>query len=193
MTPQPLDQTISDHELVQACLNGDEVAWASLVQRYRRLIYTIPLRFGMPVAMAEEVFQEVCLVLLQSMGTIRDKTRLSSWLVTVTRRTCIEHWRHSGSSNALEELSDCVDEHNSEMEEKLLALERRHTLQRALERLDERCRLLLEALFLSENPPSYAEIARDMGIPEGSIGPTRARCLDKLRKFIVKIEGEQGR
>jgi RNA polymerase sigma factor (sigma-70 family) len=147
----------------------------------------------MPAAAAEEVFQEVCLVLLQSMGTIRDMTRLSSWLVTVTRRTCIEHWRRSVSSNALEELRDYVDEHHSEMEEELLALERRHTLQRALEQLDERCRHLLEILFLRENPPSYAEIARDMGLPEGSVGPTRARCLDKLRKFIVKIEGERGR
>jgi RNA polymerase sigma factor (sigma-70 family) len=190
--PHLSDQTHSDRELVEACLDGDDAAWASLVQRYRRLIYTIPLRFGMPTAAAEEVFQEVCLVLLQNLHTIRDNTRLSSWLVTVTRRTCIEHWRRGPPPSDIDTLGDYIDEYNSDLEDNLLSLERRHTLQRALEQLDGRCRRLLEVLFLSENPPSYAEIAREMGMLEGSVGPTRARCLDKLREFIVKIEGEGG-
>jgi RNA polymerase sigma factor (sigma-70 family) len=190
--PHLSDQSHPDRELVEACLDGDEMAWASLVQRYRRLIYTIPLRFGMPVTAAEEIFQEVCLILLQNLHAIRDNTRLSSWLVTVTRRTCIEHWRHSLASSDIEVLGDHIDEHDSDLEERLLSLERRHTLQRALEQLDGRCRRLLEALFLREDPPSYAEIARDMGMSEGSVGPTRARCLDKLREFIVKMEGKGG-
>jgi RNA polymerase sigma factor (sigma-70 family) len=190
--PHLSDQTHSDRELVEACLDGDDAAWASLVQRYRRLIYTIPLRFGMPATAAEEIFQEVCLILLQNLHTIRDNTRLSSWLVTVTRRACIEHWRRGPPPGDIDALGDHIDERNSDLEEKLLSLERRHTLQQALEQLDERCRRLLEVLFLSENPPSYAEIAREMGMLEGSVGPTRARCLDKLREFIVKIEGEGG-
>jgi RNA polymerase sigma factor (sigma-70 family) len=190
--PHLSDQTHSDRELVEACLDGDETAWASLVQRYRRLIYTIPLRFGMPATAAEEVFQEVCLTLLQNLHTIRDNARLSSWLVTVTRRTCIEHWRRGPAPSDIDALGDHIDAHNSDLEENLLSLERRHTLQRALEQLDRRCRRLLEALFLSESPVSYAEIAREMGMSEGSVGPTRARCLDKLREFIVKIEGEGG-
>jgi RNA polymerase sigma factor (sigma-70 family) len=188
--PHLSDQTYPDRKLVEACLDGDETAWVSLIQRYRRLIYTIPLRFGMPVAAAEEVFQEVCLILLQNLHTIRDHTRLSSWLVTVTRRICIEHWRRGPLLDDIAALGEHIDEHYSDLEENLLSLERRHTLQRALEQLDERCRRLLDALFLCEDPPSYAEIAREMEMTEGSVGPTRARCLDKLREFIVKIEGE---
>jgi RNA polymerase sigma factor (sigma-70 family) len=190
--PHLSEQTHSDRELVEACLDGDETAWASLIQRYRRLIYTIPLRFGMPATAADEVFQEVCLILLQNLHTLHDDTRLSSWLVTVTRRTCIEHWRRGPPPNDIDALGDHIDAGDSDLEENLLSLERRHTLQRALEQLDGRCRRLLEALFLSDNPPSYADIAREMGISEGSVGPTRARCLDKLRKFIVKMEGEGG-
>jgi RNA polymerase sigma factor (sigma-70 family) len=190
--PHLSGQTHSDRELVRACLDGDERAWASLIRRYRRLIYTIPLRFGMPPTAAEEIFQEVCFILLQNLHTIRDDTRLSSWLVTVTRRTCIEHWRRGQPPNDIDALGDHINARDSDLEENLLSLERRHTLQQALEQLDGRCRRLLEALFLSEDPPSYADIAREMGISEGSVGPTRARCLDKLRKFIVKIEGEGG-
>jgi RNA polymerase sigma factor (sigma-70 family) len=188
--PHRLDQTQPDRVLVEACLDGDETAWALLVQRYRRLIYTIPLRFGMPTTAAEEVFQEVCLILLHKLHTVRNKSRLSSWLVTVTRRTCMERWQPGLPPVDIDTLEEHIDEHHSDLEETLLSLERRHTLQRALEQLDGRCRRLLEALFLSDDPPSYAEIAREMDVPEGSVGPTRARCLDKLREFIVKMEGE---
>lgn len=188
--PHHWNETHQDDELAQACLDGDETAWVALVQRYRRLIYTIPLRFGMSPTATEEVFQEVCLALLQHLHTVRDRSRLSSWIVTVTRRTCIEHWRRSSVSSGADGLAEQVDERNSDLEERLLNLERRHTLQRALEQLDERCRRLLEALFLNDNPPSYEEIAQEMGMPAGSVGPTRARCLDKLRKYFVKMEEE---
>ena len=183
------DESAQDHELIDACLAGDEAAWTLLIQRYRRLVYTIPLRFGMPPATAEEVFQEVCLILLQKLHTLRDQARLSAWLVTVTRRVCTKRWRQSPDYASLDDLVDQAREYDGDLDEDLLSLERRHTLQQALERLDERGRRLLEALFLTDNPPSYQEIARSLDMPEGSIGPTRARCLEKLRRIVADIEG----
>ncbi len=183
------DASAQDHELINTCLAGDETAWASLIQRYRRLIYSIPLRFGMPPAAAEEVFQEVCLILLQKLHTLQDQTRLSAWLVTVTRRACMRHWRQLPTSASLDDWVDQSLEYDRDLDEEMLVLERRHTLQQALERLDERCRHLLEALFLTDNPPTYEQIARSLDMPEGSIGPTRARCLQKLRRIVAKIGG----
>jgi RNA polymerase sigma factor (sigma-70 family) len=188
MSPQ-WDETSRDNDLVNDCLQGDETAWASLVRRYRRLIYTIPLRFGMPLSAAEEIFQEVSLTLLQKLHTLRDETRLSAWIVTVTRRACIQRWRQLPAAISIDELPEHPDEIDSDMEEALLNLERRHTLQQAMEQLDERCRRLIEALFFTDPPASYQEIAQALGVPEGSIGPIRARCLDKLRKIVADIEG----
>ncbi len=182
------DEFAQDHELINACLAGDETAWALLIQRYRRLIYTIPLRFGMPPAAAEEIFQEVSLILLRKLHTLRDQARLSAWIVTVTRRVCMKHWRQSPASASLDDLADQSDETDGDLDEDLIILERRHTLQQALERLDERCRQLVEALFLTDNPPSYQQIAHSLDMPEGSIGPTRARCLEKLRQIVADIE-----
>ena len=183
------DEYAQDHELINACLTGDEAAWTLLIQRYRRLIYTIPLRFGMPPTAAEEIFQEVCLILLQKLHTLREQARLSAWIVTVTRRACMKHWRQSPASASLDDLADRPDEYDGDLDEGLLILERRHTLQQALERLDRRCRQLLEVLFLTDNPPSYQQIAHDLDMSEGSIGPTRARCLEKLRQIVADIEG----
>ena len=184
------DASAQDHELINACLAGDEKAWAVLIQRYRRLIYTIPLRFGMPPAAAEEIFQEVSLILLQKLHTLQDQTRLSAWLVTVTRRACMKHWRQLPASASLDDLVGQPLGNDKDLDEEMLILERRHTLQQALERLDERCRQLLEALFLTDNPPSYQQLAHSLDMPEGSIGPTRARCLQKLRRIVAEIGGQ---
>jgi RNA polymerase sigma factor (sigma-70 family) len=184
------DEASRDGDLVDACLRGDETAWASLIRRYRRLIYTVPLRFGMPLSAAEEIFQEVSLILLQKLHTVRDETRLSAWIVTVTRRACIQRWRRLPAAISIDELTDHPDEIDSNMEEALLNLERRHALQQAMEQLDERCHKLIQALFLTDPPSSYQEIAQALGVPEGSIGPTRARCLDKLRRIVADIQGQ---
>ena len=101
----------------------------------------------------------------------------------------MKHWRRSPASVSLDDLVDQSPEYDGDLSEEMLILERRHTLQQALERLDERCRQLLEALFLTDNPPSYQQLAHSLDVPEGSIGPTRARCLQKLRQIVAEIEG----
>lgn len=182
--------TCSDEELVQACLEGEEAAWEELLNRYARLIYTIPLRFGFSQPVADEIFQEVCLILLEKLHTLKNRQRLASWLMTITRRVCIHRYR-SNPSTLMQDIQDVVVEHPARVEESVIRDEERYMLQEALSRLDERCRRLLTLLFLDESGISYQEIAEMLDMPLGSIGPTRSRCLQKLRRVIAELEDEK--
>jgi len=174
-----------DVDLIGACLEGNEQAWTILIERYSRLIYTIPLRFGLSKPVADEIFQETCLILLEKLDTLRDRQRIGSWLVTVTRRACIQRWRRK-SANPV----DLQDSHKAsdDIENEVLRVEQQYLVKRALENLGPRCQRLLKWLFFDAASPSYDDIAEKLDIPKGSIGPTRSRCLDKLRQEIVKLE-----
>ncbi len=185
--------TASDAELIAACRDGDEAAWETLVQRYQRLVYAIPRRSGMAEEQAAEVFQRTFVRLVESLERISQPDRLSAWLITTAKR---ETWRLSQRERATitlsslseedEEEFDLPDKESAPLDEDLVALERQHAIRTALASLDERCRTLLTLLYYRETPPSYADIARQLGTSEGSIGPTRARCLEKLRKLLDK-------
>lgn len=182
------DKNSTDTELLQACQKGDEEAWKALINRYRRLIYTIPFRFGLSRYESEEIFQEVCLVLLEKIPEIRNRERLSAWLVTVTKRACIRHIKHKNHTPVdISKNEDYLAESIRNLDENLYRLERRHTLQLGLEQLDPRCRTLLETMFLIIPRPSYEDIAQLLNISIGSIGPTRSRCLKKLRIILEKL------
>jgi len=180
----------SDADLIEACLAGDERAWKVLVERYSRLIYTIPMRMGCSQIVAEEVFQETCVTLLEKLDTLRDHNRLSSWLMTVTRRACIHRWRQKELTQV--ELTDAAGPVEGTPETKLLRLEEQHRVQLAFERLSQRCRRLLRALFVADPPRPYKAIAEELDMPLGSIGPTRRRCLEKLRQKYTRLEEDQG-
>jgi RNA polymerase sigma factor (sigma-70 family) len=188
MLRQRADYT-SDSELVDACLEGDDTAWRCLIERYERLIYSIPLRLGLSQAAADDVFQEVCLTLLEKLHTLRDRTRLQAWIVTVTRRTAIAHSRRWSTATNLDDGQDLEDPEDKEGETLVMRLEQRHVLEQGLDRLDARCQKLIRALFLHNPAPSYEELAKELGLAEGSIGPTRARCLEKLRQLMGEIGG----
>lgn len=184
----PPDWTkVTDSELIAACLDGHENAWAALIERYGRLIYTIPLRFGYSKVVADEIFQETCLILLEGLETLQDRQRISSWLMTVARRACIQRIRRRPKLEA-EELQDSHPASNTPIEEDLLRLERQQLVQQALANLSERDQKLLRALFFEEPRRPYEEIAQELQIPGGSIGPLRARGLKKLRREILKLE-----
>jgi len=179
----------SDMQLVEACLAGDEQAWELLLERYGRLIYTIALRFKFSPQIADEVFQEVCLILLEKLYTLQKRERLHAWIVTVTRRACIQRLRSTNPSVVpLHELSDTGPGEEETVDEQLVLSEQQHALYQAMINLNERCRFLLHALFFAEERPSYAEIAETLDVPVGSVGPIRARCLEKLRQEMVKFE-----
>lgn len=184
----------SDRELLLACRRGDEAAWEALVQRYQRLIYTIPRRAGLGEDLASDVFQEVFATLFEKLDEIENPDRLKAWLVTTARR---KTWRSISRENRAQTFGDDDDETgDAELsrlpddaplpDEVLVQLEEQHQVQRAVAALDERCRELLTLLFYQAEPPPYSEIAARIGTTEGSIGPTRARCLQKLLRILEK-------
>jgi RNA polymerase sigma factor (sigma-70 family) len=183
-----------DEELLLACRRGDAAAWEALVNRYQRLIYAIPRRAGLDEDAAAEVFQEVFTTLFEKLDDIEQPERLHAWLVTTARRKTwrlISRDRFTRGSYANDE-----DDADAELnalpdaaplpDEALIQLEEQHRVRAALVDLDERCRKLLTLLFYRDDPPSYAEIALATGTREGSIGPTRARCLQKLMRLLEK-------
>ena len=182
----------SDLQLVLACRRGDQLAWEKLIRRYQRLIYTVPLRAGLDEDQAAEIFQDVFTTLFQKLNDIEDPEKLQAWLVTTARR---KTWRTISKAQSQPRL-DTNDDQTSEAvlvrdeaplpDEQLLMLEEQHRIRTAVASLDERCRNLVQMLFYEPEPPSYAEIAATLRIPEGSIGPTRARCLAKLLQILKK-------
>lgn len=191
--PMPETTTSAgDAELLAACRTGDENAWEILVQRYQRLVYSIPRRSGMDDDQAGEVFQRTFVKLLENLERIAQPDRLPAWLITTAKR---ETWRFGRreretvplvlQGDAGEEPLELPDESPLPGED-LMALEQQQAIRAALAALDERCRTLLALLYFRAEPPAYAEIAQQLGVSEGSIGPTRARCLDKLRKQALK-------
>ena len=181
-----------DLQLVLACRRGDQLAWERLVRRYQRLIYAIPLRAGLDEDQAAEIFQDVFTTLFQKLNDIEQPEKLHAWLVTTTRRKTLHaiskaQLRQQSQVDADEPyLVSSVRDESPLPDEQLLILEEQHRIRTALSSLDERCRTLLEMLFYLSEPPSYADIANALGVPEGSIGPTRARCLAKLLRMLNK-------
>ncbi len=184
----------SDADLLRACRRGDQDAWTTLVNRYQRLIYTIPRRAGLDEDQAAEVFQEVFTTLFEKLADIEQPERLQAWLVTTARR---KTWRLISRERNLQRFDDDDSEEGESAinqladdaplpDEVLLKLEEQHRVRTCVAALEERCRKLLTLLFYTSEPPSYAEIAAQTGVSEGSIGPTRARCLQKLLVLLEK-------
>lgn len=183
----------SDEMLVQACRRGDASAWEALIARYQRLVYSIPRRARLDEAQSADVFQHVFAELVNHLDRIEQPGRIGAWLVTTARR---ETWRVSQRARvALPWPAGDEDDETRELPdgaplpaEVVMQLEEQHLVRTALAALDERCRRLLTLLFYRPDPPPYAEVAASLGTTEGSIGPTRARCLQKLRRQLADLE-----
>ena len=188
-----LDERTPDAELVARCAAGDERAWRTLVYRYRRLIYTIPYRMGLDPAEADDVFQVAFTRLAERIDRLERPERVRAWLVTTARRLSLNVvTRRRGiedPEDALANVAHPDDLPNEELER----LEEQQLMRTALERLGGRCRDLLALLYYPEDsggPASYEEISERLGMPIGSIGPTRMRCLGKLRAEYEGLTGE---
>ncbi|MFL6213592.1 MAG: RNA polymerase sigma factor [Blastocatellia bacterium] len=180
-----------DRDLIAACLAGDALAWESLVARYQRLVYSISLKARLSADDAADIFQSVWLKLYEKLASLRDHEKLSSWLITTTTR---EVWRVSARNrrdiapisedneqgNSLEQIAATAPLADAERE----MLEQQQLVRDALDALPDRCRNLLTMLFYEKDELSYAEIARRMAMPVPSVGPTRARCLEKMKKLL---------
>ncbi len=170
--------------LVTRARNGERQAWDALVERYAPLIWSICRRSRLEAADAEDAAQTVWLKLVDQLDKIRDPAALPGWLATTTRRECSRILRatrrHCDAGYALA-AGTIPDDHAQAAGQDLLAAERHAALREAFGQLPPGCQQLL-ALLIHDPALPYAEISARLGVPVGSIGPTRRRCLDKLRR-----------
>lgn len=181
--------------LVARCKAGDERAWATLVKRFQRLVYAIVCRMGLDEHVAADVFQTVFERLHQHLPRLQDPSRLQAWVVTTAKREGLLQ-RQRGQRLVSTTVADGDDgEASAEWdfadesplpEQALSHLQQLDRLRRALDTLDPKSRALIEALFRDEDERlPYEEVARKLGMPIGSLGPTRQRCLERLRRLIA--------
>ncbi|HEY3629562.1 MAG TPA: sigma-70 family RNA polymerase sigma factor [Jatrophihabitantaceae bacterium] len=169
--------------LVARASQGEQSAWDEIVERFAPLVWSICRRFRLSEVDAHDVGQNVWLRLVEYLPSLREPAALPGWLATTTRRECIRVQRVSWQNDkqlAQEEFDLPADEETTQVDRWIIAHERDSALRTAFAELGERCRRLL-ALLMRDPPPPYASISADLSIPVGSIGPSRARCLDQLR------------
>ena len=178
-----MDESSSVPELVAAARGGDQNAWNAIVDRFLPLVTGVVARHRLFGADAEDVNQTVWLKLVEHLGRLREPEALAGWIATTTRHECLALLRRRQRSSPVDPGSYGAfdrDPDQSDLADDLLREERHQALRDGLRELPEdRRRLLL--MLISDPPPSYHEISRTLGIPVGSIGPTRARALDHLR------------
>jgi len=189
MTPE------TDPDLVRRCLDGDRTAWADLLGRFSDLIYGLLRRSGLTEATAADAFQEISLLLWKHLKRLRSAERLLPFIATTTRRVA---WRMKKRDKAREGRDRDVSRPEAAPEpspdDQVAALEQEQAVRVALSGLGERCRRLLSALYFTSGDEGYDAVAERLGIPRGSIGPTRQRCLEGLRTALLALgfRGEGG-
>jgi RNA polymerase sigma factor (sigma-70 family) len=184
----PAEVPLTDDDLLAACSRGEQAAWNALVDRYAALIYSVPLKYGLSEQDAADVFQSVCVTLLERLGSIREPRGLPGWIITTTSR---QSWAMLRQRQREVTRPDAPDDEPVDPqplpEDEVLALERQHLLRTALSQLPAHCRRLIDGLFSEADPASYQALARELGIPVNSLGPTRARCLARLRQALETL------
>jgi RNA polymerase sigma factor (sigma-70 family) len=175
-------------DLLIAARSGDRSAWEQIVKRYARLVRSIAAEFRLQESDAADVAQNTWLRLLAYGGTIRDPEKLGSWLATTARREASALLRRSRPEVASESAGDGVAAGDPSPEDVVVAAETAAAVRRAAGALNDRQRLLVNALFYQSPVISYDEVSRRTGLPVGSIGPTRIRTLKRLHRTLVGME-----
>jgi len=179
----------SDERLVAECLKGNEQAWSGLIEKYKNLIYSIPVKMGM-YDDAADIFQAVCLDLLSDLPNLREPRALPKWLMQACYRKCLQYGRksekYSAASEPAEELAVAV-EPSLLPENMLCELEKEQMVRDAVAELTPRCERMIRMLFFETPPRPYEEVARELDLATGSIGFIRGRCLAKLKKQLEKL------
>ena len=181
--------------LVTRAAGGDPTAWNDIVERYAPLVWSICARFQLGNSDREDVAQSVWLLLVEQLGKLREPAALPGWLATTTHRECLRVVTAASKTERRGTLDDALQfVDNTIIDEEILMAERNAALRAAFAELPPRYQQLLG--MLAKDPPvSYAEISATLQIPVGSIGPQRARCLERLRKspaLAALIEGDAG-
>ncbi len=185
--PEHNDGAVDVADLVRRAATGDCTAWERLVDKFSRLLWAMTRDFKLPESDAADVVQATWLRLLEHIDRIEYPERIGSWLATTARHECLRHLAAGkrvmvgrGRPRRVQRRSSS---HQPEVDERLLAEERAQAVRAALSTLPSRSRQLLE-LLMADPPVSYTEISDQLGVPIGSIGPTRGRCLERLRLVL---------
>ena len=183
------DVVDSDRELIRRCREGSAGAWHQLLNKYERLVYSIPLRYGLSRDDAADITQITFTILIQSLDGLAEDSRLGPWLATVARRhtwRLLKRNRREGASERLEgtDIAESAVVLGRSDADSIEHWELTEWLDHGLSLVGKPCRNLLSALYLDPEQPSYAEVAARLGIAVGSVGPTRIRCLRRLRRLL---------
>ncbi|MCB1042415.1 MAG: sigma-70 family RNA polymerase sigma factor [Acidobacteria bacterium] len=181
------DTGVVDQFLVERCLAGDDRAWATLIERYKRLVYHFPVQAKLEPDDCDEVFQETFLALYKQLANLTRLDDLSFWLSRVAQRIT---WRTVKAKSTLMEghLEAFESQSESDIQEKeLIRQVQEFKIRNAILQMNHTCRVLLVRLFYESDDTDYQGLADQLGIAMGSVGPTRSRCLVKLKKILARM------
>jgi RNA polymerase sigma factor (sigma-70 family) len=180
----------TDEELIKRCREGDESAWETIVFKYQKLLFSIPRRAGLPNDLAADILQVVFTTLFIKLDSLENPEFLKAWLITTTRHKTFDLIHRENRLKPVyidddeNEFALQIPDCSISADQVLINTEQKKRIESAFNLIDERCQELLQMLYLEDEKISYGEIAEIFSIPLGSIGPTRARCLQKLIKML---------
>ena len=174
----------SDDRLVRECLNGNQDAWSALIDKYKKLIYSIPVKWELPCEEANDIFQAVCVDLYTELRHLREAKALPKWLIQTTLHKCAKYRRHEARFTG-EELSEDATSSHPATEVILEEVQQEQILRESILAVSGRCVEMIRMLFFETPARSYAEIAQELGLATGSIGFIRGRCLERLKKQLL--------
>jgi RNA polymerase sigma factor (sigma-70 family) len=178
----------NDTRLVKECLSGNEKAWSLLIEKYKALIYSIPVKYGLTADEAADVFQGTCMELLARLPELREPRALPKWLMQVAHHQCYrwkQQQRRMVSRDAEPDLP--VPETPAIAESLVQQTQEEQMLREAMATLSPQCRRLVELLFFETPARPYAEVAAELGLALGSIGFIRQKCIHRLRRHLNEL------
>jgi len=178
----------TDTRLVRECLSGSEQAWSLLIEKYKALIYSIPVKYGLPPHEAADVFQATCMELLMRLPQLREPDALPKWLMQVAHHQCYRWKRQSQRMVSRDTQPDLPEAETPAIAESLVQqTQEEQMLREAMGVLAPKCRRLIELLFFETPSRPYSEVASELGLAVGSIGFTRQKCIDRLRRRLGEL------
>jgi len=177
-----------DKRLVKECLAGNEEAWSLLIDKYKALVYSIPVKYGLPPQEAADVFQSTCMELLERLPELREPRALPKWLMQVAHHQCYRVKRQEQRLVSRDAEPHLPDPETPAVAESLVQqTQEEQLLREAMANLTPQCRRLVELLFFEAPPRPYTEVAAELGLALGSIGFTRQKCIERLRRNLDEL------
>ena len=177
-----------DRRVVKECIAGNEEAWSLLIDKYKALIYSIPVKYNLPAHEAADVFQATCMELLTRLPELREPRALPKWLMQVAHHQCYRVKRQQQRLVSRDAEPEMPDPQTPAIAESLVQqTQEEQMLREAMGNLTPQCRRLVELLFFETPPRAYSEVAAELGLALGSIGFTRQKCIERLRRNLDEL------